>query len=233
MNYIGEEMRKILLALILSAAALSAYSQTGVIRELTGEVELKHAGDTAFVPARQGSEIERNTIVSTGFRSMAIIEAGGTVITVRPLTRLTFAEISSSANTENLNVNLQAGKIRVDVRPPAGLRANTVIQNPSSVASVRGTTFEIDSRNLNVLNGNVSYEGANGFLVTVTGGNSSGIASDGSAIDPVRVAIDELSPRLLAGAIKPSIKSSLSAASGADPAQPSGDFDAEIGGGQP
>jgi hypothetical protein len=136
-------MKKFILVTLLTFTAIAAYSQTGVIREMTGEVELKHAGASAFVPAQVGSEISRDTIVSTGFRSTAIIAAGSAVITVRPLTRLSFAEISSSADTENLNVNLQAGRVRVDVKPPAGTRASATFRGPTATASVRGTSFEM------------------------------------------------------------------------------------------
>ena len=55
--------------------------------------------------------LSEDTIISTGFKSSALIRAGSSVITVRPLTRLALAEIISAAGTENINVNLQAGRI--------------------------------------------------------------------------------------------------------------------------
>jgi hypothetical protein len=187
-------MRKIILFTILVLTAAVAYSQSGVIRELTGEVELKHAGSSAFVPARVGSEINRDTIVSTGFRSTAIIAAGSTVITVRPLTRLSFAEISSSAETESLNVNLQAGRVRVDVKPPAGTRASTTVRGPTATASVRGTSFEMDANNLSTFEGTVIYAGSDGLGVPVLAGTSSVITITGAAENPAEVAAAELAP---------------------------------------
>jgi hypothetical protein len=104
----------------------------------------------AFTLVQKGSQVARDIIVSTGFKSAAIIEVGSSVITVRLLTRFSLSEIQSSANTENLNINLQAGRIRVDVKPPVGTKASDKVQSPSAAASVRGTVFYMDTKNLAV-----------------------------------------------------------------------------------
>jgi len=173
-------MRKIFLAFLLVFFAAASYSQTGIIRELTGDVTLKPAGSSVFIPAKTGNEVAQNTIVSTGFKSTAIIEVGSTLITVQPLTRLSLAEIRSSQNTENLNVNLQAGRIRVDVKPPAGTRANTTVQTPSATASVRGTVFEMNTLNLDVIEGAVNWKSLNGLSSNVPAGFKGSIDADGN-----------------------------------------------------
>ncbi|MCL2720324.1 MAG: FecR family protein [Treponema sp.] len=188
-------MKRIFLSLIIFTIAFAVYAQNGVIRELTGEVELKPAGAQAFSPARAGSQVTRDTIVSTGFRSSAVIEIGSSLITVRPLTRLTLSEIQSTADTENLNVNLQAGRVRVEVNPPAGTRANLTVQTPSATASVRGTSFEIDAYNLQVFSGSVGYGGADGLMVNVTGGNVNMINAEGNVQSPVEIITGEVMPR--------------------------------------
>ncbi|MDR2966022.1 MAG: FecR family protein [Treponema sp.] len=165
--------RSLLLAILIFAVVFSVFSQTGIIKDLTGEVEIKPAGQPSFTAARQGSVVSRDTIISTGFRSTAIIAIGSTEITVRPLTRLTLAEIQQSAGTENLNVNLQTGRVRVDVNPPAGTRANTTVQSPSATASVRGTSFNMGVDGVSVSHGKVMYSGNNGLSYSVTQGFSS------------------------------------------------------------
>ena len=187
-------MKRFCLTVLFAAAVFTLYAQNGIIRELTGEVELKLAGTSDFVIARVGSEVARDTIVSTGFKSTAIITAGSTEIVVRPLTRLSLAEISSSAGTENLNVNLQAGRVRVDVKPPAGTRANTTVQSPSATASVRGTSFNMDTQNLTVTSGSVNWSDSKGFSAAVTVGFSSSIGGTGGIVDPIEIAAAELAP---------------------------------------
>jgi len=174
-------MKKIFLViLMLSAIVFAAFAQSGVIREVSGEVELKRSGAAAFSAASSGDEVARDTIVSTGFKSTAVIAIGSSTITVRPLTRLSLAEIQSASDSETLNVNLQAGRVRVDVNPPAGTRANTTIQSPGATASVRGTSFEFDTVNLTVREGKVAFSSASAGAVTIVqGGESSFIGANG------------------------------------------------------
>jgi hypothetical protein len=176
--------KTIFTAVFIALVVCGAFCQNGVIRELTGEVELKRSGSSAFVPASAGDAVSSNTVVSTGFRSTAIIAIGSSLITVRPLTRLTLAEIQSVENTENINVNLQAGRVRVEVKPPAGTKTNLNVQSPSATASVRGTTFEMDTHNLMGIEGKVMLSGASGVGVMVTGGNSSSANIDGTVSNP-------------------------------------------------
>ena len=192
-------MKKTFLTILLTGAALCAFAQTGIIRELSGEVELRRAGDTEFVPAAVGSEIAQDTIVSTGFRSSAIIEIGSSTLTVRPLTRLSLTEISSAAGTENLTANLQAGRVRVDVRPPAGTAASFTVQGPSATASVRGTSFEFDARSVNVIEGSVRFSGDRGVPVLVQSGGESAVGVGGRAADPIQTVFQNLSPPLPSG----------------------------------
>ena len=186
--------RLFIIVLLLTLIITSAFCQNGIIRELTGDVELKPAGATAFVRAAAGNAVAPNTIISTGFKSTAVIAVGNSLITVRPLTRLTLAEIQSTENTEKINVNLQSGRMRVDVNPPAGTKTNLTVQSPSATASVRGTSFDIDVDTLRVANGVVVYSGLNGAGVIVTAGSESKITTDGLPENPSQAAASSLKP---------------------------------------
>jgi len=178
-------MKRIIFSAFFISLAVGAFCQNGTIRELTGEVELKKAGSSAFVPAAAGDAVSSNTVVSTGFKSTAIIAVGSSVITVRPLTRLTLAEIQSTENTEDISVKLQTGKVRVEVKPPVGTKTNLNVQSPSATASVRGTVFEMDTKNLTGIEGKVMLTGNSGLGVMVTGGNSSSVNADGTVSNPL------------------------------------------------
>jgi len=171
----------------------------GEITELTGTVELKYAGQTNFIQARTGDTLAADTIISTGFKGTALIKAGSTVLTVRPLTRLSFSEISGSAGTEAINVNLQTGRVRVDVTPPAGTRAAVTITSPTATASVRGTSFEFDTQSLTVLSGSVAFQGSSGGVMTVNAGSASEINANGKSADPVETYTASLLPPPPAG----------------------------------
>jgi len=185
-------MKRILIFLLLTGVVLGAFAQSGTIQELTGEVELKPAGTAVFSQASVGAVINLDTIISTGFRSTAIIAVGSSVITVRPLTRLTLTEIQSSAGTETINVNLQAGRLRVDVKPPAGTKANFTVQSPSATASVRGTSFDIDIMNTKVLEGKVAYGKNNGKPSQIPAGFQSNSGTWGKVEDYFTVSSSNL-----------------------------------------
>ena len=178
-------MKKSIFAVLFIFAVVSVYSQTGVIREFTGDVELKPAGAANFTPARQGSTVAQDTVISTGFRSTAIIVIGSAEITIRPLTRLTLAEIQSASETETLNVNLQTGRVRVAVNPPAGTRANTTVQTPSATASVRGTSFSVGVDNIDGHSGKTNYKSnSTGLSTSITSGFKSESNTTGGVTNP-------------------------------------------------
>jgi hypothetical protein len=174
-------MKKTFLFIFFAWAGVCVFAQNGVIKELSGAVELKFAGSSEYVPAAAGTRVLEDTVISTGFKSTAVLELGSAVITVRPLTRLTLTEIKASQGTETLNVNLQAGRVRVDVKPPAGTKASFSISSPSATASVRGTRFDFDTKNLKVSEGKVGFRGRFGQTVQVGEGSHSEIGTDGIA----------------------------------------------------
>ena len=190
--------QNVLIILILLCAA-QVFAQNGVINEFTGTVELKHAGQADFIPAKSGDTVKKDTVISTGFKSTALVSVGNTVLTVRPLTRLTLAEISASADSETLNINLQTGRVRVDVKPPAGTKASTTVSSPTVTASVRGTSFEFDTKKLNVLEGTVAFAGKQGGPMMVSAGSTSEVRDNGRVADPIETYAAELLPPPVAG----------------------------------
>jgi len=153
-------MKRLIVLMFLLLTAALVFAQTtpqATIREMTGTVELKQSGSEVWRPARAGDRLAEATMISTGFKSTAILTVGSSTLTVRPLTRLSLASLMSTDTTETINVGLGAGRVKVDVKPPAGSRANFTVTTPSATASVRGTMFELDPENIRVLEGNVMY----------------------------------------------------------------------------
>jgi len=192
-------MKKEIIAIVLTLAAAGVFAQNGVIKEMSGTVELKKANSNVFAAAKAGDIVNQDTVVSTSFKSTALIEVGSTVIMVRPLTRLTLTEIRVSSESETLNVNLQAGRVRVDVKPPAGGKASMSVSTPSATASVRGTSFELDTRNLYVISGNVLFKGTRGTATLVTTGSNSTTDQNGSAVNPLALGDSVYKPQMPAG----------------------------------
>ena len=193
--------RTMLILFFILVGALAFAQNSGVIRELSGTVEIKTAGAVDFTPAAIGAQVWEDTVISTGFRSTALIAIESTLLTVRPLSRLTLTEIRSQSGLETLNVNLQAGRVRVDVHPPAGTRASMTVTSPSATASVRGTSFEFDGRNLYVEDGIVAFKGHIGQEISIrpgsgiTTGSGITIGDRGNAQNPVAAGSSSLRPQ--------------------------------------
>jgi hypothetical protein len=180
----------IMFALAAGFAAGRAAAQTpeAVILELSGTVELKESGAGGWVAAKQGDRVAKDTLVSTGFKSAAILSVGSSTITVRPLTIMSLTEIVSRNETETVNVNLSTGRIRAEVNPPSGNKASFTVQTPMAVASVRGTKFGMNTAKLIVEEGSVLYMPANKTVnrpVIVNAGRESWIdGRTGRAVHP-------------------------------------------------
>ncbi|AEF85403.1 conserved hypothetical protein [Treponema primitia ZAS-2] len=177
---------------------LSIFAQENAfIREITGDVTLKLPNESAWTPAAAGDTLTKNTLISTGFKSSALIALGNSTLTIRPLTRLSLEEIILNQDNETVSLNLQTGRVRADVAPPSGGKTDFTVRSPSVTASVRGTSFEMDTMNLHVDNGRVQYSLANGRKVFVTRrGNSYFDEANNRVVSPFEAAAQSLTPSL-------------------------------------
>ncbi len=191
----------VLLALIgiwFPGRQVSIFAQENAfIRELTGDVTLKITNESAWTPAAAGDTLTKNTLISTGFKSSAIIALGNSTLTIRPLTRLSLEEIINNDGNETVSLQLQTGRIRADVTPPSGGKTDFTVRSPTATASVRGTSFEMDTMNLHVDNGRVQYSLANGRKVFVARrGNSYFDEANNRVVSPFEAAAQSLTPSL-------------------------------------
>ncbi|WP_010261786.1 FecR family protein [Treponema primitia] len=167
-------MKKIAVILLFVCGTLSAQNtgeERAFIREFSGTVELRAPGAAGWTAAIVGQRIETATAISTGFNSTALISLGNSLLTVRPLTRLTLQEIQELAGNEQVGLYLQTGRVRADVSPPAGGRTDFTVRSPTVTASVRGTSFEFDGLSLRVTEGRVHVRRNEGIAVYVGAGH--------------------------------------------------------------
>jgi hypothetical protein len=171
-------MRVVLMAALAVAGAglLSAQdARSAVIRDLAGTVEVKTARADAWTAAYRGQVLDIDMFISTGFKSTAVIVLGNSVLTVRPLTRLSLTELSRVQNNEKVEFRLQTGRVRAEVKGPVAGRTDFTVRSSAATASVRGTIFEFDTLNLSVSEGVVEFSGAAGAPVVVDAGRVSAV----------------------------------------------------------
>jgi hypothetical protein len=193
-------MKKVVLGLALLVGAAALFAQEAVIRELNGTVELKAPGAADWTPARQGQRIPQKTIISTGFKSSALVEIGNSTLSLQPLTRLSLEELVRADGGEKVDLNLRTGRIRANVRPPADGTTNFTVRSPSATASVRGTDFEFNGNEVSVENGRIHVTGVDGSGVYVGGGHQVRIDTEtGRTVSAAETARDELTPAVPVG----------------------------------
>jgi len=200
---VNKKTTLLFLTIFLSLPVSELVAQTGVIKELNGTVELKLPGTRDFTAAKTGDRIGGDTVISTGFKSGAVIEVGSATITVRPLTNLTLAGIVSSGDSENLDVNLRTGRVRAELNPPAGKKASMTVSSPVATASVRGTKFDFDTRNLYVEKGSVAFRGSRGGLTLVKAGFRGRLDNSNKVYNPVDIMDSGLLPNVPVGSNLP------------------------------
>jgi ferric-dicitrate binding protein FerR (iron transport regulator) len=191
---------KKMVTVILFLAAVCAGAQTTEARflEFNGTVEVKEAGASGWRPAVQHEVIKRDTAISTGFKSTALISLGGNSrLMVQPLTRLSLEELLQRDNNEEVLLYLRSGRVRAEVTPPAGGKTSFTVRSPMATASVRGTAFRFDTRRLQVDNGTVRLSNNKGQRVYVPEGRQSYIdESDRRAVPPFEAGNSLLTPFL-------------------------------------
>jgi hypothetical protein len=181
--------------LLHGSVLVFAETPKAFIREMTGTVELKKTGSADWIPAKLNDPIGESTVISTGFKSTAVLAVGESTLIVRALTRMSLEALMNSEETDTVNIGLSTGRIRADVKPPAGGKTSFAVQSNAATASVRGTAFEMDAVNIQVLEGSVRFQpagGSNTRPVLVNAGQQSRIDDSGGAVNPITVAEENL-----------------------------------------
>jgi len=163
----------VVIFIILAGAGISfpaiLSAQDASFSDLSGTVEIKNPGTDNWESAEIGGIIGKDSVISTGIKSSAVISLGASKVTVSPLTMLTLEELIQRDGTEEAILFLRTGRVKADVTPPTGLKAEFTVRSPTTTASVRGTSFSFNGRTLVVHSGKVALANNNGQKVYVNG----------------------------------------------------------------
>ena len=142
-------MKKLILALVLSAFAFSSFAaqanMQATVISTKGKAEMQSAG--TWVALKPGDNIEQGTVIQTGFKSELVLKIKESTVTVAPLSRLTLqtlAErqgIKGSIGKDETTIKLATGSIKSNVQKTADRRVGFTVRSPVATASVRGTEF--------------------------------------------------------------------------------------------
>ncbi len=194
--------KKIIFALsIFCLAMVPILAMEGTVVSVTGKVEVE--SPSGWKALKEGDIVNSGLVISTGFRSKAVLKVAGSLITVDPLTRLTLEQLSESGDAHSTEVFLDLGTIGANVKTAENKRVNFRVNTPVATASVRGTAFRMGLDSLKVTEGTVSFvarknikftdssaeekdssDEPHGKEIAVRKGNSSTVTSSGTASNP-------------------------------------------------
>ncbi len=171
--------KKIIVLLCLTLVmATAAWAQQATIRSVSGKVEVQTAGG-AWQPATVGMVVPVGATISTGFGASANVEIQTATIVVGALTRVRLDELAQREGVQTTDLTLRVGRVRAEVRSAEGLQSEFRLRSTQSTASVRGTSFEFDGRNLRVLSGLVQLANLNQQSSNVGAGESGEVDENG------------------------------------------------------
>lgn len=147
--------KKLALCLIGILSLSSIFSLEGKVITVTGKVEYQEP-QGAWKPLKEGDFIHSGSMISTGFKSEASIQLGASILSLKPLTRMTLTELSEKEDTVDTELYLEVGTIKAEVNSFNNKKNGFTVKSPVATASVRGTIFEFGEV-LSVSQGSVSF----------------------------------------------------------------------------
>ena len=140
-------------------AGFSASALEAKFVSIEGKVEILEGG--IWIPVEEGDIIqERGAVISTGFKSNAVVSVKGTNFTLGPLTRITIENMVAMENKDSTQIYIDSGSLKANVSSSDGRKVGFKVRSAVATASVRGTEFKVTSSGrLSVTQGLVSFGG--------------------------------------------------------------------------
>lgn len=178
----------LIIGLICFAFVSNLFAQDALVKSITGKVEYSIDG-VEWDDVKVNMKLAKGTMISTSFKSTAVIAINDSLLHVKPLSRMSLEELSKTQDEVQTDLYLVSGKVQVEVKPRAKQEiVNFTVKSAVATASVRGTGFIFDGANLLVNHGEVSLQSNNGFARSVRGGEFSKTTRRGKVSAPVYVA---------------------------------------------
>ncbi len=137
-----------ILAACQTQPATPAVNLTAALKELSGKVDIKQPGASAFSPATLGMTLQQSGSIQTGDDGRARLDLStGTIVRVSPSSVFTLTSNQPSNGSLSTQFNLTIGSLFIILKG-----GSASVNTPSGVASVRGSYLSVyvDPTTLNV-----------------------------------------------------------------------------------
>lgn len=151
-------MKRIVLTSLLLTLPFLAMAEI-VVGDVSGKVEIMRPGASSWEAVDTGEALPRNSTISTGFNSRVQLKVNeASQVDLKPMTRLKIEEaVAQSGGDQTTRLFMGSGRIRANVKRNEGSSHSFQVRTPVATAAVRGTSFSLDPRNLQVSEGFVRF----------------------------------------------------------------------------
>ncbi|MFA6855845.1 MAG: FecR domain-containing protein [Treponema sp.] len=130
-------------AVFVVFTAFPVCADSAVVVSLRGKVEVNRNG--TWVALSENGLVSQGEVISTGFKSEAVLKYQGATMQLGPLTRVTLETLAKNEKKDSVSLYLNTGAVKSSVKKTENKRVSYTVHNPVAVASVRGTDFSFIS----------------------------------------------------------------------------------------
>ena len=182
--------------LICFSLAAFTFANTGKAEVISFTGKAEYQSSLGWVSLKVGDLLDSGTVISTGFKSSAVLKIGDSRFTVAPLSRITISKLLETDSGTETEMNLSAGKLKIDVKASPGKTAAFTVKSPVATASIRGTSGDFYYNGILIADTGVwMYESESGKLYPVTAGQEIKINKEDKTITPHQVFEEKTNPR--------------------------------------
>ncbi len=200
---------------LLAVTVFPLAALDGLVVTVNGKVEVQDASG-AWKKLNPGDPLIAGTMISTGFKSEATVKLGASILTIRPLTRMTLTQLVEKDDIVNTELYLEVGNVKAEVNSLNSKKNGFTVKSPVATASVRGTVFEMGDQ-LVILKGSVEFVTPLGQTRTGTAGQELKLFGD-SVASPAAALQGRMETIALSTIPSTEVKSAVQATQSAPPA---------------
>lgn len=208
----------ICISILLLAVTLSPLAALdGLVVTVNGKVEFQDKAGT-WKALKAGDPLMSGTMISTGFKSEATVKLGASILTIKPLTRMTLTQLVEKEDIVDTELYLEVGNVKAEVNSLNNKKNGFTVKSPVATASVRGTVFEIGDK-LVILQGSVQFVTPLGQTRTGNAGQELKLFVD-SVASPIAALQSNMETIVLSVTPSNEVKSAVKATNAAPPPPP-------------
>jgi hypothetical protein len=185
-------------AVFVAFTAIPVCADSAVVVSLRGKVEVNRNG--TWVALSEKGLVSQGEIISTGFKSEAVLKYQGATMQLGPLTRVTLETLAQNEKKDSVSLYLNTGVVKSSVKKTENKRVSYIVHNPVAVASVRGTDFSfISTGDISCTGGAVVTYPASYYTPSPQGTPAEGESGAGTPADDIAPGAPAGSVVVLAG----------------------------------